>query len=137
MAYRVVDANQIEASRGVFRALSAPLGVSAFAINQLELPPGGEGPEHDHTDDGREEVYAVVRGRGAIRIDGETEELVPGRFVFVSPEHRRQLLGGDEGAGLDWDRLPSGGPLGVSGLPRQLERSLEILLLEGIGQLMG
>jgi quercetin dioxygenase-like cupin family protein len=97
MAYRVVNANEIEASHGVFRGLSGPLGVSAFAINQLELPPGGEGPEHDHVEDGQEEVYAVVRGGGAVRIDGEPHELAPGRFVFVSPRHRRQLVAGDEG----------------------------------------
>lgn len=97
MTHRVVDVSEIEASRGVFRGLSEPLGVSAFAINQLELPPGGEAPEHDHVEDGQEEVYAVVRGGGAVRIDGELHELSPGRFVFVSPEHRRQVLAGGEG----------------------------------------
>jgi quercetin dioxygenase-like cupin family protein len=97
MAHRVVDVNQIEASHGVFRGLSEPLGVSSFAINQLELPPDGEGPEHDHVEDGQEEVYAVIRGAGAVRIDGEPHRLEPGRFVFVSPEHRRQLVAGEHG----------------------------------------
>lgn len=97
MTHRFVDANEIAASHGVLRGLSKPLGVSAFAINQLELPPGGEGPEHDHLEDGQEEVYAVIRGAGAVRIDGEPHELLPGRFVFVSPEHRRQLVAGDQG----------------------------------------
>lgn len=101
MAHRVVDVEQIEASHGVLRGLTAPLGVSAFAINQLELSRGTEGPEHDHVEDGQEEVYAVIRGRGAIRIDGEIHELVPGRFVFVSPEHRRQLTAADD-EGLVW-----------------------------------
>lgn len=97
MAHRVVDANEVEASHGVFRALSAPLGVNGFRVNRLELPPGGEGPEHDHRENGQEEVYAVVGGGGTLRVDGEEFELRPGHFVYCSPEARRQMSAGDEG----------------------------------------
>jgi quercetin dioxygenase-like cupin family protein len=100
MAYRIVDANEIEARNGVFRGLATPLGVRAFKINQLELPPRGEAPEHDHSDDGQEEVYAVIRGSGSIRIEGEEHELLPGHYVFLSPEHTRQVVAGEEG--LAW-----------------------------------
>jgi hypothetical protein len=48
MAHTVIDANDVETPNGVFRGLSAPLGVGTFKVNRLELPPGGEGPEHDH-----------------------------------------------------------------------------------------
>src|ERR1017187_5363060 len=97
MTYKLVQASDVEASHGVFRALSDPLGVGAFRINQLELPPGHEGPEHDHTGDGQEEVYAVVSGGGTLRIDGEEISLKPGSYVFCSPESRRQIKAGDEG----------------------------------------
>ena len=82
MTHRLVRAADIEARHGVFRALSEPLGVQAFRINQLELPPGHEGPEHDHTGDGQEEVYAVVSGGGTLRVDGEELSLGPGSYVF-------------------------------------------------------
>jgi len=100
MPHKLVDASEIEAQHGVFRALSGPLGVSTFKVNRLELPAGAEGPEHDHAADGEEEVYAVLEGGGTLRVDGEEVALSPGVFVFCSPEARRQMVAGD--SGLTW-----------------------------------
>ena len=97
MAHVVIDANDVDVQHGVFRGLSDPLGVGAFKVNRLELPPGGEGPEHDHASNSEEEVYAVVGGSGRLRVDGEEIELRPGHFVFCSPDARRQMIAGDEG----------------------------------------
>jgi hypothetical protein len=63
----VVHADDVESPNGVFRGLSGPLGVSGLRVNRLELPSGGEGPEHDHASNGQEEVYAVVAGSGTWR----------------------------------------------------------------------
>ena len=79
---------------------SASPRLSAFGINELELPPGAEGPEHDHAKDGQEEVYVIVRGSGTIRVDGTETELRPGVYVFLSPDARRQMVAGGEG--LAW-----------------------------------
>jgi quercetin dioxygenase-like cupin family protein len=100
MAHAIVDASSIEPLHGVLRPLRQPLGVTAFGINELELPPGAEGPEHDHAQDGQEEVYVIVRGGGTVRVDGTEAELVPGRFVFLSPDARRQMVAGPQG--LAW-----------------------------------
>lgn len=97
MAHNVIDANDVEAAHGVFRALSEPLGVGGFRVNRLELPAGGSGPEHDHVENGQEEVYAVIGGGGTLRVDGEEVTLRPGHFVYCSPEARRQMVAGDEG----------------------------------------
>ena len=107
MPHMVLHAEDVESPNGVFRALSAPLGVSTFRVNRLELPPGGEGPEHDHTQNGQEEVYAVVDGSGTLRVDGEEIPVRTGHFVFVSPETRRQMVAGDQG--LVW--------VGIGGIP--------------------
>lgn len=109
MAHKFVDVSKIDAQRGVFKPLRQELGVQAFGINQLELAPGAEGPEHDHSGDGQEEVYAIIRGGGRIRVDGEEAELRPGCFVFVSPESRRQMVAGPEG--LAW--IGIGAPAGA------------------------
>src|SRR5207244_11072645 len=69
-------------------------------VNRLELPPDGEGPEHDHSANGEEEVYAVVGGSGTVLVDGEEIALRPGHFVFCSPDARRQMRAG--GDGLVW-----------------------------------
>src|SRR5271156_3354530 len=97
MSYRVVDASEVEASHGVFRGLSAPLGVTAFRVNRLELAGGASGPEHDHGGDGQEEVYAIVGGGGTLRIDGAEIPLATGHFVFCPPEARRQMVAGEDG----------------------------------------
>jgi quercetin dioxygenase-like cupin family protein len=100
MTHALVDAATVEAHHGVFKPLRQPLGVSAFGINELELQPGAEGPEHDHVKDGQEEVYVIVRGSGTIRVDGTEKELHPGVYVFLSPDARRQMVAGD--SGLAW-----------------------------------
>lgn len=100
MPHQIVDASEIEAVNGVFKPLRQPLGLTAFGINQLELPPSAEGPEHDHGGDGQEEVYAIIRGGGTIRIDGQEHSLEPGQYVFLAPGTSRQMVAGPDG--LAW-----------------------------------
>ena len=101
MAHQVIHADDVEGAHGgVFKALSAPLGVGNFKVNQLALPGGAEGPEHDHTGDGQDEVYVVVGGSGTLVVDGDEIPLRVGHFVYCSPEARRQMKAGDDG--LSW-----------------------------------
>jgi quercetin dioxygenase-like cupin family protein len=101
VAYKVVDVAEVEGAHGGgFRGLREPLGVTAFGVNQLELPANAEGFEHDHTADGQEEVYVIIRGSGTLRADGAETALRPGHYVFCSPEQKRQLVAGADG--LAW-----------------------------------
>jgi mannose-6-phosphate isomerase-like protein (cupin superfamily) len=98
MPYKALDASEIEAEReGRLRRVRVALGVTAFGINQIELPPGGHGREHDESATGQEEVYYVLAGRGTIAVDGDLVELRPDRYVFVPPGTMRQVRAGDEG----------------------------------------
>ena len=81
----------------MFRPVGEELAVSAFGLNELELPPNSEAPEHDHRQDGQEEVYVVLRGSGRVRVDGTEQELRPGDYVFLPPEAIRQMVAGPEG----------------------------------------
>lgn len=99
-SHQVVHASEVEAQHGVFRALTDRLGVAGFRVNQLELGAGAEGPEHDHTSNGQEEVYAVIAGSGVLRADGQEIPLRPGHFVFCPPSVRRQMVAGEDG--LSW-----------------------------------
>jgi quercetin dioxygenase-like cupin family protein len=96
----MVDVSQVEARNGIFRALTDQLGVAGFRINQLELAAGAEGLEHDHVGNNQEEVYAVVAGDGELRTGGEEIPLLPGHFVYLPPDVRRQMVAG--GQGLIW-----------------------------------
>jgi quercetin dioxygenase-like cupin family protein len=99
-SHQVVHASEVEAQHGVFRALSDRLGVAGFRVNQLELGAGAEGPEHDHSSNDQEEVYAVIAGSGVLRADGQEIPLRPGHFVFCPPSVRRQMVAGEDG--LSW-----------------------------------
>ena len=80
------DAAEVEAVNGVFRPIRRALGLTAFGINQEELPPNADGyPDHDHAEDGQEEVFYVLEGSGKMVVDGEDVELKPGRYVWVEP----------------------------------------------------
>jgi uncharacterized cupin superfamily protein len=86
-----------------FRPAGQAIGVSAWGMNVIELEPGCTGfPEHDHADDGHEEVYVVLRGSAVLVTDGTVERTVregdlvaiPGRVarMFVTRESGATLL---------------------------------------------
>lgn len=81
-----------------FRPARAALGVSSWGMNVLELDAGCEAyPEHEHTKDGQEEVYFVVRGSGELVTAAERIALTEGTFARVAPSVTRKILPGPEG----------------------------------------
>ena len=107
MAYRIVDPVALDAGPGPHPAASAfdkrvsgALGISAFEVYTVDLPPGAETVRHDHLDDGVEDLYFVVSGDGWVLVDGERLPVRPGLFVAVSTESVRQLRAGSSGLAL-------------------------------------
>lgn len=83
---------------GGFVKARAELGVSAFGIQIIQLPPdSGDYPEHDHVEDGQEEVFIALSGSGHVEIDGERVELGPDVLVRVGPEAKRKIFSGPDG----------------------------------------
>jgi mannose-6-phosphate isomerase-like protein (cupin superfamily) len=73
-----------------FRKIRRPLGVTAFGINAIVLPPGYDTNNHYHEQ--QEETYFVHQGRIAITFgDGTTHELGPGGIARVAPQTVRRL----------------------------------------------
>jgi mannose-6-phosphate isomerase-like protein (cupin superfamily) len=84
--------------RGGFIRARAELGVESFGMQVLDMPPNLTAyPEHDHAESGQEEVFVVLRGSGAIEIDGERVALDRDTIVRVGPKPKRKLLPGEEG----------------------------------------
>ena len=101
MSYTVCDAAEVEAVNGVFRPIRRTLGGEAFGINQEDWPPNADGyPDHDHAEDGQEEVFYVLEGSGHMAVDGDEVELKPGRYILVSADAKRKVHPGDEGVKL-------------------------------------
>lgn len=98
MTYVALNAEEIPAEReGSIRRVRTALGVTAFGVNQIHLPPGGRGSEHDESGTGQEEVYFILEGDGLMAVDGDLVKLTPRRYVFVPPGTTRQVRAGDRG----------------------------------------
>jgi mannose-6-phosphate isomerase-like protein (cupin superfamily) len=82
---------------GSFKRARAELGASAFGMQVIDMPPHADRyPEHDHSDDGQEEVYVALRGSGEIEIEGERHPLTPDALVRVGPGVKRKVWTGEE-----------------------------------------
>jgi hypothetical protein len=97
--YTIMAIDDMEAIYGgAFKRARAELGVGSFGVQVIDLPPNTElYPEHDHAQDGQEEVYLPLRGGGEIEIADERNPLDPDTMVRVGPGVTRKLWPGDEG----------------------------------------
>jgi mannose-6-phosphate isomerase-like protein (cupin superfamily) len=78
--------------RGVFKRARGELGVTAFGMAVIEMPPNADGyPEHSHSEDGQEEVYTAITGRGEIEIEGERHPIDPDTMIRVGPGVTRKV----------------------------------------------
>ena len=90
---------------GLARRARATLGVSAWGMQVLTLPPNWDSyPMHNHDttafDPDQEEVYIPVSGSATLVAGDRRFELRPGMMVRVGPEQHRQILPGSEGIRL-------------------------------------
>ena len=84
-----------------FRPVGRALGVSAWGMNVIEIAPGTMVyPEHDHSGDGQEEVFLVVRGSATLRTGEEERILEEGSLVRLGPEEKRKWIPGESGVVL-------------------------------------
>ena len=77
-----------------FRKVRAALGVTAFGINGIVMPPGHDGFLHFH--DTQDELYFVHRGRARVEVGGETREVGEGGFVHVEATTPRKVSNASE-----------------------------------------
>ena len=73
-----------------FRKVRAPLGVTAFGVNAVVLPPGHT--THRHFHERQQELYLVLDGEIEFEFgDGETQTLGRGGLARVDPSTVRRL----------------------------------------------
>lgn len=90
---------------GIARRARAELGVTAWGMQVLTLPPEWDAyPLHNHDatafDPNQEEVYIPLAGSATLTAGDERFELTPGMMVRVGPEQHRQILPGPDGIRL-------------------------------------
>jgi hypothetical protein len=97
--YTVKKIDEMEAIfLGGYKRARAELGVSAFGLQVIDLPPNyADYPDHDHAEEGQEEVFLAIRGGGEIEIAGERFPLDPDHMARVAPATKRKVWAGAEG----------------------------------------
>jgi mannose-6-phosphate isomerase-like protein (cupin superfamily) len=97
--YTVKQIDDMEAIYGgSFKRARAELGVESWGMQVMDFPPNMDEqyPEHDHSEDGQEEVYLALRGSAEIEIDGNRYRLDPDTMVRVGPGTKRRIRTGAE-----------------------------------------
>ena len=99
MTYRFIDVHELEPMfNGRIRPVRKALGIESFGVNEFELAAGSTTyPEHDELKTGQDELFVVLEGGGTMTVDGESFELAPGRYVYVTPESKRHIDPGSSG----------------------------------------
>ena len=118
--YEVKRIDEMEAvAGGSFKRARAELGVEAFGLQVIDMPPNIDVyPEHDHAEDGQEEVYVTLSGKAELDIEGETIPLEPSSMIRIAPGTMRTVRTGDEPVRL----LIVGGVPGQSYSPPEISQ---------------
>jgi uncharacterized cupin superfamily protein len=72
-----------------FRKVRSALGVTAFGVNAVVMPPGYESHRHFH--ERQQELYVVLEGEIEFRLGDERRVLGPGGLARVDPETARSV----------------------------------------------
>ena len=84
---------------GVMRMVRRGLGITAFGVNIMNLPPDYTTRSHDESGSGQEELYVRLAGAGWIVLDdsGERLALDDEHLAAVGPGVPRSLASGPDG----------------------------------------
>ena len=72
-----------------FRKVRRALGVTAFGVNAIVMPPGHEGFHHYH--DTQDELYFVHHGTARVEVEDEDRLVGPGGLVHVESTTPRRV----------------------------------------------
>jgi uncharacterized cupin superfamily protein len=95
MSYTKLNYEEVDPVGDAMHFLRDPLGCERMGITVLTPEPGWIGTEHDHADEGQEEVYLLVEGEATLVIEGEELPMKAGDAVRIAPETTRQIRNGD------------------------------------------
>lgn len=85
---------------GALARVRAELGITAFGVQVVDLPPhsGDVAPEHDRQHDGQEEPYLLLSGSAEVVVPDGIVTLDPETFVRLGSAVRRRIRSGPAGA---------------------------------------
>ncbi|WP_224269051.1 cupin domain-containing protein [Haloprofundus salinisoli] len=100
MSHSKVNYRDVEPKSDGMHFLRDALDTDNLGVTVLDCEAGWSGMEHDHGDEGHEEVYLLIDGGATVSIDGDDVTLEPGDAVRIPPEATRQIRVSDEDSTL-------------------------------------
>jgi quercetin dioxygenase-like cupin family protein len=87
------DFEEMEGSgNSTWRLARKTLGTPNFGFNIVEIGAGGQIPEHNESESGQIEVFAILEGEGTFRLNGEDHPAPAGTFVSIEPQVTRTIV---------------------------------------------
>lgn len=93
MAHAISSLEELGDGYG-FRKVRQALGVTAFGVNAIVMPPGFEGFLHLHEQ--QDELYFVHRGTARVEVDGAVHVVGTGGLVHVESTTPRRVSNAGE-----------------------------------------
>jgi len=82
---------------GFAKLVRTGLGITAFGVQIMDLPPDHTTESHDESDTGQQELYVALQGSGAVVAGGRRLVLDPEHLVRVDAGVDRVLVSGPDG----------------------------------------
>jgi uncharacterized cupin superfamily protein len=99
--YTIKHVDEFEEMEGsgnaTWRLARKTLGAEAFGFNVVDIGPGGQIPEHDHTGDNQEEIYIILEGEATLISDGDMQSAGAGTYCRYAPEVKRTIRNESDG----------------------------------------
>jgi uncharacterized cupin superfamily protein len=93
--FTIKHVDQFEEMEGsgsaTWRLARKTLGAESFGFNVVDIGPGGQIPEHNHSGDNQEEVFIILDGQATIVADDAEHEAPAGTFCRYAPEVNRTI----------------------------------------------
>lgn len=95
MTHTKTDYTDVEPVADSLYFLRDELDCENLGVSVLDCEPGWTGKEHDHTEDGQEEVYLLLDGEATVVVDEEEVPMEEGDALRLSPDATRYIENGD------------------------------------------
>jgi quercetin dioxygenase-like cupin family protein len=93
--YTIKSVDEFEEMEGsgnaTWRLARKALGAESFGFNVVDIAPGGQIPEHNHSGDNQEEVFIILEGQATVVCDEDENDAPAGTFVRYAPEVTRTI----------------------------------------------
>ncbi len=82
---------------GLIKLARSGMGITAFGVQVMDLPPDYTTQSHDESDSGQQELYVGLRGAGWVLTDEQRLPIGEGMLIRIDAGVGRRLASGPDG----------------------------------------